>query len=156
MFGVSQVSILVPLKNLLADLCLMHSDTHIANFADDNTPYLSAKNVEDVIESLERASVSLFRWFENNLLKGTLDKCHFLVSTSQEVSLNINNFKIENSNCEKVLGVKFDSTLRFDQHITDLCIRARRNIHVLARVRPFMSLSKQRLLMNFFFKTQFN
>ena len=94
MFGVPQGSILGPLlfNIFLADLFLIHSDIDIANFADDNTPYLSAKNVEDVIESLERASVSLFRWFENDLLKGNADKCHFLVCTSKEVSLNINNF----------------------------------------------------------------
>ena len=61
MLGVSQGSVLGPiLFNIcLADWFLIHSD--IANFADDNTPYLSAKNVEDVMESLERASVSLFR-----------------------------------------------------------------------------------------------
>ena len=103
MFGLPQDSILGPLlfNNFLADLFLIHSDTDIANFADDNTPYLSAENVEDVIESIERASVSLFRWFENNLLKGNADKCHFLVSTSQEVSLNVNKFKIKkNSDCE--------------------------------------------------------
>ena len=93
----------------------------LQNFADDNTPYLSAKYVEDVIESLERASVSLFRWSENNLFKSNDAKCHFLVSTSQEVSLNVNNFKIKNSDYEKRLGVKFDSKLRFDQRITDLC-----------------------------------
>ena len=54
----------------LADLFLICSHVDIAKFADDNTPYPSAKNVEDNIESLDRASVSLFRWFENNLLKG--------------------------------------------------------------------------------------
>ena len=102
MFGVPQGSILGPLlfNIFLADLFLIHSDIDIANFADNNTPYLSAKNVEDVIESLERALVSLFRCFENNLLKGNADKCRFLVSTSQEVNLNVNNFKIKNSDCE--------------------------------------------------------
>ena len=114
------------------------------------------KNVEDVIESLERASVSLVRWFENNLLKGNADKFHFLVSTSQEVNLNVNTFKIKSSDCEKLLGVKFDSKLRFDQHITDLCRTASRKIHALARVTPFMNLSKRRLLLNSYFKTQFN
>ena len=161
MFGVPQGSILGPLlfNIFLADLFLIHSDIDIANFADDNTPYLSAENIEnieDVIESLERASVSLFRWFENNLFKGNTDKCHFLVSTSKEVSLNVNNFKIKNSDCEKLLGVKFGSKPRVNQHITDLCITASRKIHALARVTPFMNLSKRRLLMNSFFKTQFN
>ena len=46
------------IQQFLADLFLIHSDIDIANFAHDNTPYLSAENVENVIESLERASVS--------------------------------------------------------------------------------------------------
>ena len=128
MFGLRQGSILGPLlfNIFLVDLFCIHSDIDIANFADDNTPYLSAKNVEDVIESLERASVSLFRWFENNLFKGNADKYHFLLSTIREVSFNVNNFKIKNSDREKVLGFKFDSKLRFDQHIRDLCRTASR------------------------------
>ena len=139
----------------LADLFLIHNDTDIAKFGDDNTPYISVKNGEDVMESLERASVSLFRWFENNLLKGNADKYDFLVSTSQEVSLDLNNFEIKNSDCKKLLSVKFDFKLRFDQHITDLCRAASRKIHALARVTPFMNLSKRRLLINSFFNTQF-
>ena len=153
MFGVPQGSILGPLlyNIFLTDLFFIHSDIDIVNFADDNTPYLSAKNVEDVIESLERASGFLFRWFEINLLKGNADKCHFLESTSQEVNLNVSNFKV------KMVTVKsFVSKLRLDQHVTDLCRRGSRKIQALARVMPFMNLSKRRLLMNSFFKTQFN
>ena len=53
MFGLPQGSILGPLlfNVFSADLFLIHSDIDIANFADDNTPYLSAKNV-DVISVL--------------------------------------------------------------------------------------------------------
>ena len=49
------------IQHFLADLFLLHSDIDIANFATDNTPYLYAKNVEYVIESPDRASVSLSR-----------------------------------------------------------------------------------------------
>ena len=132
------------IQYFLADLFLIHSDIDIANLGDDNTLYLSAENVEDVIESLERASVSLFRWFENSLLKGNANKCHFLVSTNQEVSLNVNNFKIKNSDCEKPLGVKFNSKLRSDQHITDLRRRASRKIHTFAR-DAFSDFNKETL-----------
>ena len=87
------------IQHFLADLFLIHSDIDIANFADDNTPYFSTQNVDNVMESVEQTSVSLFKWLENNLLKGNADKCHFLVSTSLEVSLSVNNFKIETSDC---------------------------------------------------------
>ena len=147
---VTQGSTLGPLlfKKFLAYLFLIHNDIDTANFIDDNTPYLSSKNVKDVIESLQWALVSLYRWLENNLLKVNADKCNFLVSTSQEVKLNVNTFNIKNSDREKLLGVKFDSNPRFDQHIRDLLRRASRKIYALDRVTPFMNLSKRRLLIN--------
>ena len=40
-------------QKFLADLFVLHSDIDIANSADDNMPYPSAKNLEDVIESLK-------------------------------------------------------------------------------------------------------
>ena len=66
-------------------LFLIHSDIDIANFVDNNATYLSAKYIEDVIESPERTSISMFRWSENKLLKGNEEnKRHFLVSTTLE------------------------------------------------------------------------
>ena len=46
----TECSILGPLlfNIFLADLFLIHSDIDIANFADDNMPYLPDKTVEDV------------------------------------------------------------------------------------------------------------
>ena len=138
------------IQHFLADLFLIHSDTDILNFADDNTPYLSAKNAF-VIDSLEQSSVFLFTWFENNLLKGNANTCCFLVSTSQKVSLDVNNFKTKNSDCEKNLIPNLGLI-----NIMDLCTRASRKIHALARVTLFMNLSNQCVLMNSFFKAQFD
>ena len=55
MLGVPRSSILGPLIFYIfsTDLFLTHGDIDIANFADDNTPYLSSENVEDVIEPLK-------------------------------------------------------------------------------------------------------
>ena len=37
----------------------------------------------------------LFKWFENNLLKSNADKCHFLVSSSDAVSIRVNEYDIK-------------------------------------------------------------
>ena len=38
---------------------------------------------------------------------------------------------IKNSECERLLGVKFDSKHTFDQHIFDLCEKAGRKVNAL-------------------------
>ena len=52
-FGVPQVAILGSLLfNIsLADLFFIINDTDIANYADDNTPYITADNIDDLIKS---------------------------------------------------------------------------------------------------------
>ena len=63
--GVPQRSILGPLlfNIFLADLFLVLKDVDIANFADDNTPFTSANNIDDLIDSLEKTSIILFNSF---------------------------------------------------------------------------------------------
>ena len=58
MFGVAQGSILGPLlfNIFLTDLHFIIEDTDIAGYADDNTPYVSADNIDVVIKSLEEVS----------------------------------------------------------------------------------------------------
>ena len=41
-------------------------------------------------------------------------------------------------------------------HISDVCKKASRKITALARVTPFMGLSKRKLLMNAFFTSRFS
>ena len=56
----------------------------------------------------------------------------------------------ENSECEKLLGVKFDNKVTFEKHITDIYRKASRKKYALARVASYMDLSKWRLVMNVF------
>ena len=84
------------------------------------------------------------------------DKCHLLVSTNNAVKIKIRNFDITNSKSEKLWGVKFDHKLSFDDHISELCKKASRKIHALSRVASYMNISKRRILMNAFFKSQFS
>ena len=113
------------------------------------------KNFDNVIASLEQVSNTLFNWFKNNRLKNNVDKCHVLVSTKNPVGIKIGDYTIGNSECEKLLGVKIDVNFSFNNHISDLYKRASRKISALAKVSPFMGLTKRKLLMNAFFTSHF-
>ena len=84
------------------------------------------------------------------------DKCHLLVSTNNTVKIKIGYFDITNSKSEKLLGVKFDHKLPFDDHISELCKKTSRKIHALSRVAFYMNISKRGILMNAFLKSQFS
>ena len=71
------------------------NDIEIASYEDDNTPYMIADNVDDLITSLEQASDSFFEWFKNNRLRSNADKYHLLVSANDRVSMNVDGFKID-------------------------------------------------------------
>ena len=98
LFGVPQGSILGPLlfNIFLCDLFYMMSDTDFASYADDNTPYVSADTIDEVIKRLETVSVNLFKWVADNQMKANQDKCHLIVSKNENVSMHIGPFEIKN------------------------------------------------------------
>lgn len=49
-------------------------------------------------------------------------KYHFVISTSEKLSLNVTNFEIKNSDFEKLLSAKFDSKLHF-VGISKICVK---------------------------------
>ena len=98
----------------------------------------------------------VYDYLSNNLLKSNADKYHSLVSSSDVVSIRLSEYEIKNSECEKLFGVKFDNTLTFEKHITDICRKASRMIHALARIGPYIDLSKRLMVINASFNLQFN
>ena len=158
LFGVPQGSILGPIlfNIFLSDLFLIVDDVDIANYADDNTIYKKHENIENLITSLQDATAKLLKWFRDNQTKGNTDKCYFLLSKDESSEIHIGDSIIESSTCEKLLGIKIDSKLRFDDHIQDLCNKANRKLRALARATPYMNLQKRKVLMNAFFNAQFN
>ena len=127
----------------------------MGSYADDNAPNMIADDVDDLITSLEQTSNGLFEWFKNNLLKSNADKYHLLVSADGRVSMNVDGFKIDKSDTEKLLGVKFDKKT-FDDHIPDICKKPGKKVSASARVTRYMGIAKKRILMNAFPTLQFS
>ena len=118
-------------------------DTDFASYADDNLPYVSSDSIEDVIRLLENDSIKLFKWFPDNMMKANKDECHLIVSSNEHVSMKLDNIEIEDSNCERLLGVKIDSKLNFKEHLDGIIKKASRKTNALSCIAPYMNIGKQ-------------
>ena len=82
-------------------------------YQDDNTPFVSGHRLEDVLDSLENASLKLFGWFSNNEMKTNLDKCHLPTTATASIAIKIKDNEVLKSESEKLLRVTIDNKLSF-------------------------------------------
>ena len=68
-----------------------------ANYPDDAVAYALDLKLENIVKLLEENADKLFDWFSNNYLKANPDKCHLLVNTTSNISINVRNETISNS-----------------------------------------------------------
>ena len=158
LFGVPQGSILGPLlfNIFVCDLFdFINNDVNIGSYADDTTPYVSAKTNEEIIESLENTSADMLSWFAYNGMKANPDKCHILLSGNNNCHALVGNHVIENSKQQKLLGVLLDNNLNFEKHISNLCTKASQKLSALCRVSSYMSTGQKRIIMKAFISSQF-
>ena len=134
----------------------MIGSINIADYKDDNTPFVSGDTPLNFITSLENAAEKLFEWFTNNHMKANQDKCHLLMSTSIPVSSKVEDCIIKTSDNEKLLGGTVDANLNFNYRLENKLKKASEKVHVLARITHYTSIPKRELLMNSFFTSQFN
>ena len=88
-------------------------------------------------------------------MKASISKCHLLVNKKDEVVINLGETEIKNGEYEKLLGIKVDIKLNFNEHLNDIISKASRKVNALSRVMLYISLSEKKILMNSFFNSQF-
>ena len=126
----------------LCDLLLSTESNYFTNYADDTIPYVIGNEAEEVVSELKTIAEKLFIWFVQNEMKANLDKCHLLLSTTEEFNFQTSETVIHNSHSTKLLRVTFDNKLKFEKQITTVCQKANTKLNTLARVTPYMDLKK--------------
>ena len=155
--GVPQGSILGPLlfNIYMNDIFWFTPEINIANYADDSTPYTTSNDIETLLDILQKNTVKLMQWFTENYMKSNNDKCHLIVSSPDDVSIEIGCNEIVNEKSVKLLGVIIDQKLNFCEHVTHLCRKASIKLHALARISKYMTINKRRIIMKAFIESQF-
>ena len=102
--------------------------------------------ITDVMKALDEIGESLLNWFSNDEMKLNTDKCHPLLNSQEPNTLKKGELHISNSLSEKLLGITFDCKLKFNKHIEDICQKASQKINALARLAPYMGITKRRVI----------
>ena len=123
---------------------LIFDDVDIADYADNSTIYKEHENIDDLITSVEDVAAKLFKQYFDNQMKGNTDKCHSLLSKDESSEVHIGDSIIESSNREKLLGIKIDSKLLFDDHIQDICNKANSKIMTISSSNSLHESSKRK------------
>jgi hypothetical protein len=151
--GVPQGSILGPLLFLIYINDIQSVTTLFTLlFADDTSLFLSGKNINQLIASVNVEMGRVNDWFKANRLTLNVDKTKAIIfkpnkiSTTdiQNVDIVINSCKIDIVDEFKLLGVILDHKLTWSSHIQYISTKLSKTIGILHRVKNI--LNKQSLL----------
>ena len=156
--GVPQGSILGPLLFLIYinDLALVSDKLFALLFADDSNMFLSGRNPDSLIESMNIELEKVIDWLNVNKLSLNIKKTHFIIFRKHRdrillnKSLKINDIVIDMTVNTKFLGVMIDQNLNFHSHITYIRGKISRTIGILYKSKKIFDKEILKTLYNSF------
>ena len=124
--------------HFLCYLLLFTLSTDLVSYADDNTPFAMGSSELEVINEIKSMAESLTLWFQNNCMKLNPNKFDLLVTDKKIHHVDICNEKLTSTCSEKLLGIKIDNKLTFEENVEVLCKKTSQKVNVLARISYLM------------------
>ena len=151
-YGTLQGSCLGPLLFLIfindLPLSLIHGSSLL--FADDTTLLHSHRNFQYLKWTVEDDLSRLLDWFRANQLTLNVEKTVCLLFSSkkdpEQITLNIGNTTITNSEYVRFLGIWIDDHLNWNKHLSNLSAKLKQNTHLLSTGRKFLTKNTLKLI----------
>ena len=120
----------------------LHSN--ICNFADDTTHHVCDKNLNFVMQELEKITYIALKFFGENNMKMNASKCHPFVPGNKHDHMwaKTSNDLIWKSRTVKLLGIAIDNELKFDEYVSSVCKKAQRKLTVLRRIKKCLGFNQ--------------
>jgi hypothetical protein len=131
----------------------------VYNYADDTTISYCAESSNDLVANLESCANIVTDWFEANGMKANPEKYQAIVFGSKvdaPVNFTIKGTAIECVNSVKLLGIKIDSKLNFDEHVKSICTKASQQINVIMRMSNVLDTNVKENIYKTFIQSTFS
>ena len=162
--GVPQGSCLGPvIFNIFTnDLFYVLKSCNLSNYADDNTIHSTKSSLDLVMASLKVDAENATKWFSDNYMQANASKFQFMLlrplsfDDSVPNQIIVDDTEILRNDSIKFLGVTIDDKLKFDLHVSNLCVKAGRQLNVLYRFKNVFSIEDKKTLYQTFILSNFN
>ena len=114
-----------------------------ASNADATTPYISEVTLDSIVKPLEKEANLLFTWFDYNQMKRNENKCFLILSLQDNGNVTIGPAQIENSKCQKLMGINIGSKSMFRDHINCIYKNTSTKLNALSRISYYMDPLKR-------------
>ena len=92
------------------------------------------ESVKSTTKKLGISATKLFSWFKNNHLEVNPGKSNFLFSTKKPEIVSFDGIRLTANSHEKLLRVTAGSELKFENHVTELCVKVSKKLESIYRI----------------------
>ena len=128
------------------------------SLGDSSSERFVGLKISDVLITLQNAAKTLLQWFRDHRMKANAYKYHLLIinNTKESFQIKIGNETASNNKYEKLLGLKVDHELNFNEHVSLLCKKASQKLNALSWIAFCMTFDWGRLILNSFIISHFS
>ena len=128
-------------------LFLQCEDDNITSYVDDNISQSCAQYISSAICELQNNCQKKFNWCKNNYIKRSYEKSKVILSSNTQRVIRFDNASITSSLSVKLLGITFDSDLKFEEQVNKICNIVHKKLNALHRIASYISLEKWKILL---------